>query len=116
MKRILIIAIVAVCAISAHGQARSNGDLIRPIKVWKNGSSVDATSIDCSIVYDGLRDSTAKVFYSLKDSVGAELASGNLDISGADYRTFNAANNRINWTYNFTIRALRLQARLAQIP
>ena len=86
------------------------GELIRPIKVWKQGQSIDADAIDCNIVYDDLEGS-AKVYFQLKDSTGAEVASGNLDISGADYRQFNTAQNRINWVYNFTIRTLRLQNR-----
>ena len=90
------------------------GELIRPIKVWKQGQSVDADAIDCNIVYDDL-DGSAKVYFQLKDSTGAEVASGNLDISGPDYRQFNTAQNRINWVYNFTIRALRLQQRQTAI-
>ena len=86
------------------------GELIRPIKVWKQGQSVDADAIDCNIVYDDL-DGSAKVYFQLKDSTGAEVASGNLDISGPDYRQFNTAQNRINWVYNFVIKALRLQQR-----
>ena len=89
---------------------KGKGELIRPIKVWKAGNSVDAENIDLTIVFDDL-ESSAKVYYSLKDSTGAQVADGNLDISGADYRQWNTAPNRINWAYNFTIRALRLQQR-----
>ena len=89
---------------------RGKGELIRPIKVWKAGNTVDAENLDLTIVFDDL-ESSAKVYYSLKDSTGAQVADGNLDISGADYRTWNTAPNRINWAYNFTIRALRLQQR-----
>jgi hypothetical protein len=93
---------------------KGKGELIKPIKVWKNGASLDAESLDLTIVYDDL-ESSAKVYYSLKDSTGSQLADGNLDISGADYRTWNTAPNRINWAYNFTIRALRLQQRNQQV-
>lgn len=89
---------------------KTKGELIKPIKVWKAGQSVDAENIDLAIVYDDLVGS-AKVYYSMKDSTGAQVADGNVDISGADYRQFNVAQNRINWTYNFVIRALRLQQR-----
>lgn len=89
---------------------RMKGELIRPIKVWKDGQSLDAESIDCDIVYDDLNGS-AKVLFNLKDSSGASLASGNITIDGQDYRTFNTAANRTNWTYNYVIRALRLQNR-----
>ena len=89
---------------------RGKGELIRPIKVWKAGNTVDADEIDLTIVFDDL-EASAKVYYSLKDSTGAQVADGNLDIAGADYRQWNTAPNRINWAYNFTIRALRLQQR-----
>ncbi len=124
-----MMCLMAVCAFFAHGQKKTavqnqpavkvesdtakpkgKGELIKPIKVWKAGNTVDADEIDLTIVFDDL-ESSAKVYYSLKDSTGAQVADGNVDISGADYRTWNTAPNRINWAYNFTIRALRLQQR-----
>lgn len=104
----------AVKVESDTAKKRGKGELIKPIKVWKAGNTVDADEIDLTIVYDDL-ESSAKVYYSLKDSTGAQVADGNLDISGADYRTWNTAPNRINWAYNFTIRALRLQNRQTPI-
>ena len=133
MKNYILILILSVSAIFAQAQrarvqsdttrpvvVRSDsskprkGELIRPIKVWKQGQSVDAENIDLTIVFDDL-ESSAKVYYSLKDSTGSQLADGNLDIAGADYRQWNTAPNRINWAYNFTIRALRLQQRNQQV-
>jgi hypothetical protein len=133
MKKYILILILSVGAFFAQAQrarvqsdttkpvvVRSDsskhkkGELIKPIKVWKNGASLDAESLDLTIVFDDL-ESSAKVYYSLKDSTGSQLADGNLDISGADYRTWNTAPNRINWAYNFTIRALRLQQRNQQV-
>lgn len=124
-----MMCLMAVCAFFAHGQKKTavqnqpavkvesdtakpkgKGELIKPIKVWKAGNTVDADEIDLTIVFDDL-ESYAKVYYSLKDSTGAQVADGNVDISGADYRQWNTAPNRINWAYNFTIRALRLQQR-----
>lgn len=124
-----IITIIAICAcmavsaqkktavqnqpatvVSDTAKKRGKGELIKPIKVWKAGNSVDAENIDLTIAFDDL-ESSAKVYYSLKDSTGAQVADGNIDISGADYRTWNTAPNRINWAYNYTIRALRLQQR-----
>jgi hypothetical protein len=129
MKKYIMMCLMAVCAFFAHGQKKTavqnqpavkvesdtakpkgKGELIKPIKVWKAGNTVDADEIDLTIVFDDL-ESSAKVYYSLKDSTGAQVADGNVDISGADYRTWNTAPNRINWAYNFTIRALRLQQR-----
>ena len=131
MKRIIlsIIAAFAFFALSAQmkpprtavqnqttvvsadtAKKRAKGELIKPIKVWKAGNTVDMDQIDLTIVYDDL-ESSAKVYYVLKDSTGAAASDGNIDISGDDYKTWNTAPNRINWAYNFVIRALRLQNR-----
>lgn len=130
MKKYILLFLISVCATFAQAQRariqsdstrpavvrsdsakpRGKGELIRPIKVWKAGNTVDADEIDLTIVFDDL-EASAKVYYSLKDSTGAQVADGNLDIAGADYRQWNTAPNRINWAYNFTIRALRLQQR-----
>jgi hypothetical protein len=124
--RIIIIAVCVFFALTVSAQKKSvqnqpavvadtakpkgKGELIKPIKVWKDGNSVDADEIDCDIVYDDLKGS-AKVYFQLKDSTGSSVASGNLGIDGADYRAYNNAPNKINWVYNFVIRALRLQNR-----
>lgn len=120
--RYTLVFLFSVCAFFAQAQrarvqsdsARPvvvKGDLIRPIKVWKQGQSADAEEIDVTVVYDGLKDSTAKFYYVLKDSSGASLAEGNVDVPKSDYRQWNIANNRINWAYNYVIRFLRLQQR-----
>ena len=101
---------IGVSNILDTAKPKGKGELIRPIKVWKDGNSVDADEIDCDIVYDDLKGS-ARVYFQLKDSTGSSVASGNLGISGADYRAYNTAPNKINWVYNFVIRALRLQNR-----
>lgn len=89
---------------------RMKGELIRPIKVWKDGQSLDAESIDCDIVYDDL-NASAKVLFNLKDSAGASIATGNITIDGQEYRSYNKSDNKIVWTYNYVIRTLRLQNR-----
>lgn len=96
--------------VSDTAKKRAKGELIKPIKVWKAGNIVDMDEIDLTIVYDDL-ESSAKVYYVLKDSTNVAGFDGNIDISGADYKTWNTAPNRINWAYNFVIKALRLQQR-----
>lgn len=126
MKRIIIIGVCALIAFSVTAQKktavqsqtqvvssdtakkRGKGELIKPVKVWKNGATIDADEIDLTVVYDDL-ESSAKLYYVLTDSTGVQLSDGNIDVSGDDYKAWNRAPNRINWVYNFAIRFLRLQ-------
>lgn len=96
--------------VSDTAKKRGKGELIKPIKVWKGGATSDADEIDLTVVYDDL-ESSAKLYYVLTDSTGAQLADGNIDVSGDDYKTWVTANNRIRWVYNFAIRFLKLQAK-----
>lgn len=96
--------------VSDTAKKRVKGELIKPIKVWKGGATIDADEIDLTVVYDDL-ESSAKLYYVLTDSTGVQLADGNIDVSGDDYKTWVTANNRIRWVYNFAIRFLKLQAK-----
>lgn len=94
--------------VSDTAKKRGKGELIKHIKVWKGGATSDADEIDLTVVYDDL-ESSAKLYYVLTDSTGVQLADGNIDVSGDDYKTWVTANNRIRWIYNFAIRFLKLQ-------
>ena len=96
--------------VSDTAKKRGKGELIKPIKVWKGGATSDADEIDLTVVYDDL-ESSAKLYYVLTDSTGVQLADGNIDVSGDDYKTWTTAPNRIRWVYNFAIRFLKLQAK-----
>lgn len=98
----------AVKVESDTSKKRGKGELIKPVKVWKNGQTVDADEVDLTVVYDDL-ESSAKLYYVLTDFTGVQLADGNIDVSGQDYKTWVQAPNRIRWIYNFAIRFLRLQ-------
>ena len=112
MKKVVFSTMLAFAAFTAMAQdsskVKKKGEPVKPIKVWKNGSVVDATDIDLTVVYDDL-ESSAKLYYLLKDSTGVSLADGNIDVSGNDYKTWIVAPNRINWVYRFAIRFLKLQ-------
>ena len=94
---------------SDTAKKRGKGELIKPVKVWKSGQTVDADEVDLTVVYDDL-ESSAKLYYVLTDSTGVQLADGNIDVSGDDYKKWVVAPKRINWVYNFAIRFLRLQS------
>ena len=98
----------AVKVASDSAKKRGKGELIKPVKVWKAGQTIDADEVDLTVVYDDL-ESSAKLYYVLTDSTGVQLADGNIDVSGDDYKTWTTAPNRIRWVYNFAIRFLRLQ-------
>ena len=128
MKKYMMMCLMAVCAFFAHGQKktavqnqpavkvqsdtakkRGKGELIKPVKVWKGGHTIDADEVDLTVVYDDL-ESSAKLYYVLTDSTGVQLADGNIDVAGEEYKKWVVAPNRINWVYNFAIRFLRLQS------
>lgn len=115
MKKIIFSLLFAFVAAFSFAQAdttkpKKKGELIQPIRVWKDGKLVDAQNIDLTSVFDDL-ESSAKLYYVLKDSVGAQLAEGNLSIDADDYRQMNVAPNKIAWVYRYAIRQLKLQTR-----
>lgn len=100
--------------VSDTAKKRGKGELIKPIKVWKGGATSDAGEIDLTVVYDDL-ESSAKLYYVLTDSTKVQLADGNIDVSGDDYKTWVTAPNRIRWVYNFAIRFLKLQTKSSPV-
>ena len=57
---------------------------ISPIQSWINGKSVTATIFNMYVI-GGVLGSSASFYYSLLDSNLANVAQGNLTMSGADY-------------------------------
>jgi hypothetical protein len=57
---------------------------ISPIQSWINGKSVTATIFNMYVI-GGVLGSSASFYYSLLDSDLANVAQGNLTMSGADY-------------------------------
>lgn len=112
MKKCLFLTMLVFTAFFAIGQdsskVKQRGELIKPVKVWKNGKTLDARDIDLAVVYDNL-ESYATLYYVLKDSVSVVLSDGNITLDGKEYRQWVVAPNRIAWVYNFAIRSLRLE-------
>jgi hypothetical protein len=112
MKKYLLSTVLVLVALFAVGQdsvkIKGKGESIRPIKIWKNGRTMDATDIDLVVVYDNL-NSYATLYYVLKDSASVVLSDGNITLDDEEYKKWVLAPNRIRWVYNFAVRFLRLQ-------
>jgi len=69
---------------------------ISPLPIWKDGSTTDATKMECSIIKDNLIDS-ATLAWSLLSENTEILSEGTLQIYGDDYT--NWSDNVYAWNY-----------------
>lgn len=74
---------------------------IQPIQIWKNGSLKEATSFNCYVVSDNLRDS-ASFNYSLHSEsespmLGDSVATGQIYMTGDDYQAWQT--NEYAWQW-----------------
>ena len=69
---------------------------ISPIQIWKDGSTKEATKLECFITKDNLIDSATLSWYILSDNT-EELANGVIQISGDDYTQW--SDNAYAWNY-----------------
>jgi hypothetical protein len=71
---------------------------IKPITIWKNGESQEATLLIAYIVNDNL-ESSCSFYYKLcssgeqPDTSGQSLADGNVTMSGQDYLDWDNSND-----------------------
>lgn len=131
MKRIILILIV-LCSVSAQAQKKTaattpkvavqsdssapvkvepvkkKGIELRPVKVWKNGNTVDGVDLDVSVAWEDL-ESTVRFYYELKDSTGAQIANGNVEVTGDEYDDYKSKPNHAQRAYQIVLRYLRLQ-------
>jgi hypothetical protein len=87
MKRSTFLAWLLIAGFSVNAQTDSTKTHKRPIdkvKVWVNGVVYDADDIDVVCVWDDLA-TTARFYYTLSDSTGAVVTSGNVELTGAKY-------------------------------
>jgi len=87
MKRSTFLAWLLIAGFSVNAQTDSTKPNKRPIdkvKVWQNGVVYDADDIDVVCVWDDLA-TTARFYYTLSDSTGAVVTSGNVELTGAKY-------------------------------
>jgi len=87
---------------------KKKGIDVNPVKVWKDGKTVDGVDLDVDVAYEDL-DKMVRFYYQLKDSAGAQIASGNVEVSGADYEDYKTKPNHAQRAYQIVLRHLRLQ-------
>lgn len=87
---------------------KKKGIDVNPVKVWRDGKTVDGVDLDVDVAYEDL-DNMVRFYYQLKDSTGAQIASGNVEVSGKDYDDYKTLPNHAQRAYNLVLRHLRLQ-------
>jgi hypothetical protein len=116
MKQLLF-AVFMGMAFSVTAQDSSNVKTkkrpIDKVKIWKDGKMYDADDINVICVYDDF-ESSAKLYYELKDSTGMIVTSGNLDINGADYLDYATKPNHPDRAVILTMKYLNIQTRAAR--
>jgi hypothetical protein len=116
MKQLLFIVFMGM-AFSVTAQDSSN---VKPkkrpidkVKIWKDGKMYDADDINVICVYDDF-ESSAKLYYELKDSSGMIVTSGNIEINGADYLDYASKPNHPDRAVILTMKYLNIQTRAAR--
>jgi hypothetical protein len=86
MKKLITILFVAISFASSAqtDSVKTHKRAIDKVKVWLNGVVYDADDIDVVCVWDDLA-TTARFYYTLSDSTGAVVTSGNVELTGAKY-------------------------------
>lgn len=112
MKKLIALAVLAI-SLSASAQTDSTKPNKRPIdkvKVWQNGVVYDADDIDVVCVWDDLA-TTARFYYTLSDSTGAVVTSGNVELTGAKYQDYANKPNHDDRAVLLVMRELNVRQR-----
>jgi hypothetical protein len=87
---------------------KKKGIDVNPVKVWKDGKTVDGVDLDVDVAFEDL-DNMVRFYYQLKDSAGVQIASGNVEVTGADYDDYKTKPNHARAAYQIVLKYLRLQ-------
>ena len=112
MKKVIALAVLAI-SLNASAQTDSTKSHKRPIdkvKVWVNGVTYDADDIDVVCVWDDL-ETTARFYYTLSDSTGKVVTSGNVELTGAKYQDYANKPNHDDRAVVLVMRELNVRAR-----
>lgn len=115
MKKVIALALIAI-SLNASAQTDSTKTNKRPIdkvKVWQNGVVYDADDIDVVCVWDDLA-TTARFYYTLQDSTGAVVSSGNVELTGDDYKDYSVKANHADRAVIMVMRKLNVKERAAR--
>ena len=113
MKRSTFLAWLLIAGFSVNAQTDSTKPNKRPIdkvKVWANGVVYDADDIDVVCVWDDLA-TTARFYYTLSDSTGAVVTSGNVELTGAKYQDYASKPNHDDRAVILVMRELNVRQR-----
>jgi hypothetical protein len=113
MKRSTFLAWLLIAGFSVNAQTDSTKTHKRPIdkvKVWVNGVVYDADDIDVVCVWDDLA-TTARFYYTLSDSTGAVVTSGNVELTGAKYLDYANKPNHDDRAVVLVMRELNVKQR-----
>ena len=94
--------------VMGNSLVKKKGIDVNPVKVWKDGKTVDGVDLDVDVAYEDL-DKMVRFYYQLKDSAGAQIANGNVEVSGEDYEDYKTKPNHAQRAYQIVLRYLRLQ-------
>ena len=112
MKKVIALAVLAI-SLNASAQTDSTKPNKRPIdkiKIWQNGVVYDADDIDVVCVWDDLA-TTARFYYTLSDSTGAVVTSGNVELTGAKYQDYANKPNHDDRAVVLVMRELNVRQR-----
>lgn len=112
MKQLITLAFL-VLYFSAFSQTDSSKSHKRPIdkvKVWVNGVVYDADDIDVVCVWDDLQ-TTARFYYTLSDSTGKVVTTGNVELTGAKYQDYANKPNHDDRAVVLVMRELNVKQR-----
>jgi len=112
MKKLIALALIAI-SMNASAQTDSTKPNKRPIdkvKVWQNGVVYDADDIDVVCVWDDLQ-TTARFYYTLSDSTGKVVTSGNVELTGTKYQDYANKPNHDDRAVVLVMRELNVRQR-----
>ena len=115
MKQLITLAflVLSLSAFSQKDSTRPNKRPIDKVKVWQNGVVYDADDIDVVCVWDDLA-TTARFYYTLSDSTGAVVTSGNVELTGEDYKDYAVKANHADRAVILVMRKLNVKEKAAR--
>lgn len=116
MKQLITLAflIISFSAFAQKDSTRPNKRPIDKVKVWVNGVTYDADDIDVVCVWDDLA-TTARFYYTMSDSTGAVVTSGNVELTGQKYKNYATLANHADRAVVLVMRELNVKERAARV-
>jgi hypothetical protein len=112
MKKLLTLAflVISFASFAQTDSTKPNKRLIDKVKVWQNGVVYDADDIDVVCVWDDLK-TTARFYYTLSDSTGKVVTTGNVELRGAKYQDYASKPNHDDRAVVLVMRELNVKQR-----